>query len=295
VPSVAVLGEALVDVAPDGERPGGSPYNVAIGLARLGLPAAFLGRLATDRYGAALRAHAEASGVDLRHAITAAEPSTLATVHLDAAGSAHYEFRVEGTADFAWTDAELAALPRFDVLHVGSLASWLPPGAAVIDRWLRGRPAALVSYDPNVRPGLQPDARQARADVERMLPSADVVKASADDVSYLYGAERHQDVARRWLARGPRLVVITRGGDGPIAVTARATVERPSPQIGVVDTVGAGDAFTAGLLDAIVRRGMPDDESLGAALDEAALVAAITCTRAGADPPWRSELASWTP
>ena len=289
MPIVAVLGEALVDVAPDGERPGGSPYNVAIGLARLGQPAAFLGRLATDHYGKLLREHAEQSGVDLSHTVAADEPSTLATVHLDEAGSAHYEFRVDGTADFAWTDAELAVLPALDVLHVGSLASWLPPGAGVIDRWLSRRPARFVSYDPNVRPALQPDAQQAGRDVARALRRADLVKASADDVAYLYGTEPIGHVARRWLALGPRLVVITRGGHGPVAFTARERVARPSPEVTVVDTVGAGDAFTAGLLDALLRRDLQTDD-LAAILDEAALVAAITCSRPGADPPWRAEI-----
>lgn len=289
MPLVAVLGEALVDVAPDGERPGGSPYNVAVGLARLGRPTAFIGRLATDRYGTLLREHARRSGVDLRHVVTAGEPSTLATVHLDGAGAAHYDFRVDGTADFAWTDAELAALPAIDVLHFGSLASWLPPAAEGIDRWLSRHRPGFVSYDPNVRPALQPDPAKARAEVERSLRHADLVKASAEDVAYLYGNDPIERAARRWLALGPTVVVITRGAAGPIACTALSTVARPSPQVRVVDTVGAGDAFTAGLLDALLQRELCCDD-LSAVLDEAALVAAITCSRAGADPPWRDEI-----
>ena len=297
MPFVAVLGEALVDVAPDGEWPGGSPLNVAVGLARLGRPAAFLGRFARDRYGTLLRQHAAAAGVDLRFAVDAAEPSTVARVHLDAGGSAGYDFTVDGTADFAWTGAELARMPAIDVLHVGSLASWLPPGADVIDHWLSGRPAAFVSYDPNVRPALQRDRTRARQVVERSVGRANLVKASAEDLAYLYGTEAVEPVARRWLALGPSLVVITRGGEGPIACTAAGTLARPSPRVEVVDTVGAGDAFTAGLLDALLRRELTGErigqDDVATILDEAALVAAITCTRAGANPPTREQVLAW--
>ncbi|MGH8960183.1 MAG: carbohydrate kinase family protein [Jatrophihabitantaceae bacterium] len=307
-PVLAVIGEALIDLVhgADGTatpRPGGSPLNVAIGLARLHQPTAFLGRFGGDEYGRLLRAHAADSGVDLRRAIAAAEPSTVAAVHLDDHGAAQYEFTVEGTADFAWTDGELTIGPSVRVVHFGSLASWLPPGDAVVARRiaeLNSAGAAVISYDPNVRPHLQPDAGAARAQVEGSLRHAHVVKASDEDVRYLYGDEPVADVARRWQASGPGLVVITRGADGPLALANGTLLARPSFPIELVDTVGAGDAFTSGLLDALVRRDVTTPERLirltgsvlADVLDEGALVAAITCSRAGANPPTRAELIS---
>lgn len=305
-PVLAVIGEALIDLvpSPDGStiaRSGGSPLNVAVGLARLQQPTAFLGRFGADGYGAQLRAHAAVSGVNLDHAIAAAEPSTVARVELDDGGVAHYEFTVEGTADFAWTDAELQIPSSARIVHFGSLTSWLPPGAAVLNRRiaaLHGSGQRLISYDPNVRPLLQPDVAVARRQVEASVRHAHVVKASDADVQYLYGDEPIERVAQRWQSSGPNLVVITCGPDGALAFADGTLLARPSPAIELVDTVGAGDAFTSGLLDALVRCGCSRPEALleltGAALaailDHAALVAAITCSRAGADPPTLAEL-----
>jgi fructokinase len=308
-PVFAVIGEALIDLVDPGDdtaflaNPGGSPLNVAVGLARLGQPVAFVGRFSSDPFGTVLRNHAARSGVDLTLAVEDRQPSTVALLELED-GVARYEFSVEGTVDFQWADAELARLPpsvRF--VHFGSLASWLPPGDAVIARriaTLRAAGDVIVSYDPNVRPQLQPDASAARAQVERALRHAQLVKASAEDVHWLYGAEPVESVAQRWLAAGPDLVVVTRGGDGAAAfVAGAAPIERPVYPAPVLDTVGAGDAFTSGLLDVLGRRGITAARLLGelrrpetitAILDEAALVAALTCTRAGADSPRRSEV-----
>src|SRR5579859_161437 len=170
-PSVAVIGEALIDLAPvPGDaaflaRPGGSPLNVAVGLARLDCPTTFFGRFSGDPFGTVLRSHATRSGVDLAHAVSTSAPSTIALVDLDDEGVARYEFSVDGTADFGWADPELIELPTSAaVLHFGSLASWLPPGDEAIARAVSRAYhdlAALISYDPNVRPQLQPSAAQA--------------------------------------------------------------------------------------------------------------------------------------
>lgn len=311
---IAVIGEALIDLVeaddddPRLAHPGGSPYNVAIGLARLGQPAAFVGRISRDPLGTVLRNHAVRSDVDLSLAVDAHEPSTVALIELADDGSADYHFGVDGTADFRWTETELAAVPT-DVagVHFGSLASWLAPGDAVIARRvavLRDAGVA-VSYDPNVRPTLQPDRTTARDQVERGVALAHLVKTSDEDVAYLYGDEPVEAVAQRWLGdgtRGPALVVITRGGDGAVAVTRAGVIDRPQPACAVVDTVGAGDAFTAGLLDALSTRGMFTaaglariaDGDLAEVLDHAGRVAGITCSRAGANPPWRRELSGAT-
>ena len=306
-PEIAVVGEALMDVVEAGDdeprlaRPGGSPYNVALGLARLGRRAAYVGRLSRDPLGQLLRAHAERSGVDLSYAVDAAEPSTVALVTLDDAGAAQYRFGVDGTADFAFTDAELAHVPStVAAVHFGSLASWLGPGDAAIARRVAAARAAgaAVTYDPNVRPHLQPDATAARAQVEQAVRLAHLVKMSEEDLAWTHPGEAPDDVARAWLAAGAAVVVVTHGGRGATAHTASGSVRRTPPAIEVVDTVGAGDAFMSGLLDALLRRRLLtpdalltlDDPVLAGVLDDGALVAAVTCTRAGANPPRRADV-----
>ncbi|MFN2518606.1 MAG: carbohydrate kinase [Jatrophihabitantaceae bacterium] len=308
-PQFAVIGEALVDLVDPGDdtactaRAGGSPLNVAVGLARLDQDVAFVGRFSTDPFGTVLRNHATRSGVDTSLAVEGRQPSTIALVRLED-GVARYEFSIDATVDFQWADSELAALPpTVRWVHFGSLASWMAPGDAAIARRVAALHAAgsvILSYDPNVRPPLQPEAASARDQVERALRYAHLVKASAEDVAWLYGAQSPESVAQRWLAAGPGLVVITHGGEGATAfVPDAAPLDRPVYPAAVVDTVGAGDAFTAGLLDALGRRnisaphllaGLRNPAMLAAVLDEAALVAALTCTRAGANPPWRSEV-----
>jgi fructokinase len=308
---IAVIGETLIDLVEAGDdeprlaRPGGSPYNVAVGLARLGQPTAFVGRFSHDPLGTVLRNHALRSDVDLSLSVTAHEPSTIALVQLAPDGSADYEFGVDGTADFRWTAAELAAVPT-DVagVHFGSLASWLAPGDAAIAARVASLRAAgvAISYDPNVRPHLQPDRAAARARVEAAVGVAHLVKTSDEDLAYLYPGEPVESVARQWLAGpdGPSVVVVTRGAAGVGAVTSRGVLDRRPVPCDVVDTVGAGDAFTAGLLDALaVRRSLTPDalavlgddpDTLAEVLDHAGTVAAITCSRAGANPPRRHEL-----
>jgi fructokinase len=304
-PVVAVIGEALIDLAEDGDdeprlaRPGGSPYNVAIGLARLERHAAFVGRFSADPLGAVLRRHAERSSVDLSLSIAAPEPSSIAMVEL-VDGIARYRFGVEGTADFQFIDAELAPVAdTVHALHFGSLASWTAPGDAAIERLVRSvRGRLLVTYDPNVRPHLQPDPAVAREQVERSLALAHLVKTSDEDVAYLYPGVALDEVARGWLALGPAVVIVTRGGEGATAFTAGSQVDRPVGRTAVVDTVGAGDSFMSGLLDGLIERDLLtpgaldaiDAGVLGELLERASLIAAITCSRAGANPPRRSEL-----
>lgn len=308
-PAIAVIGEALIDVVELGDdeprlaRPGGSPYNVALGLARLGHAVSFVGRISHDPLGSILRSHALRSSVDLSHVIDTADPTTVALVELAGDGSARYRFGVDGTADFQWTDDELARVPTgFACVHFGSLASWLPPGAGAIARRAEEFRAAgaLVTYDPNVRPLLQPDRAAARTAVEAAIPLAHLVKVSDDDLAWLRPGEPAEQIARDWLGLGPAAVVITRAAGGSLAVTPGGVTDRPSVPVDVVDTVGAGDAFMSGLLDALARRGRlhPDaipDAPFAELLDDAALVAAVTCARAGANPPRRDDLASFRP
>ncbi len=309
--SFAVIGETVIDLFDPGDgsaclaRPGGSPLNVAIGLARLGNPTAFVARLSRDPLGTVLLRHLERSGVGTAHVVRVAEPSTMALVELSD-GQARYEFSVGGTADFQWSAAEVSVLPvGASAVHFGSLGSWLPPGDELINQRvaeLRADGSVLISYDPNARPPLQPDVREARAKVRRSAALAHVIKASSEDVDWLYGGDPRA-AADAWLRQGAGLVVITDGASGSTGWTpGLPPVTRPAFPAQVIDTVGAGDAFMSGLLDSLARRGLAaarelgmlaDATVLGAVLDDAAVVAAMTCGRVGADPPTRASVAEF--
>jgi fructokinase len=294
----------LIDLVDSGDQRtftahlSGSPLNVAVGLARLGQPTQFLARFSQDTFGRRLRDFAERNGVGLTGAVDAPQPSTLAVVNLDEHRKAHYDFYLDGSVDWQWRPDELVVPDGTAILHAGSLTSWTPPGAEhVVATLRRTRPAALVSYDPNVRPALLGTPARARPLIEAAVATADLVKASDDDIAWLYPGDRPGDTARRWLGLGATAVVITRGASGAVGFRRGADpLERPVRPVQLVDTIGAGDAFTSGLLDALARAGVRDPASLaavdlGAALDEAILVAALTCERAGADPPTAAEIA----
>lgn len=303
---VVVCGEAVVDLVQSGPRtwtshPGGSPANVAVGLARLGVPVALLARLSGDAFGRMLREHLAAAGVDLDLTVDAAQPSTLAVAGLDAAGVASYDFWVEGTADWQWTDSELPTRlpPSVQALHTGSMALEVEPGASRLIALLeRVGEQVLVSYDPNVRLARLGAREAGLAAVERVVARADVVKVSSEDLAWLLPGVAAEQVLQRWLALGPALVVVTDGSEGALATSGSGVLRVPAPVVQVVDTVGAGDAFTAGLLAALAEQGLLERAALVAAPEQVLLavlahavqVAALTCTRPGADPPTRDEL-----
>jgi fructokinase len=328
--TLAVLGELVVDLlpvpsagaGPEGTapqyvaRPGGNALNVAVAAGRLGTPVRLLARLGTGPLAVNLRRHAELSGVDPAGFVDADEPVSVAVVGLGADGSPAYGFHVAGAADWQWTDDELArVLPAGTVLlHVGSISSWTAPGSEAIARLVeRLSGSALISVDPNIRPALAdgPAARllgntagDVRVRLDRLLAHADIVKVSSEDLAWLEPDTAHDDTglddaARRWASRGPALVVLTDGG-APLRVArpGRELLHRAPPPVEVVDAVGAGDSLAAGLFAGLLEHGVTDrtalerltDEQLLEVIDEAALVAAINCTRVGADPPTRADL-----
>jgi fructokinase len=273
--TVLVVGESLVDVVsrPDGtivERPGGSPANVAVALARLGLDVQLLTALGDDPHGQLVRAHVEASGVAVLAAPLAR--TAVALAELDATGAATYRF------DLSWDLAGAPAPAAPNWLHVGSLGTVLAPGADQVAALVaRHRGSCLISFDPNCRPLLtgQPDLPA----VEALVAQCDVVKLSDEDADFLLPGLPLEDVLRRWRGLGPRLVVVTRGPDSALALTDEL-VEVPVPDgAPVIDTVGAGDTFMAGLI-----------ATRGTSLDLAAAAARITVSRVGADPPWKHEV-----
>jgi fructokinase len=311
---VAVVGEALVDFVQAGPEPyfeafvGGSPANVAVGLARLGTPVRLAARISADPLGRRIRRHLDANGVDLSHAVAAAEHSTLAIVGIGEDGGADYDFRVEGTADWQWHDGELEQALGAPVaaVHSGSLALTMAPGADVVLTALtRGRATATISYDPNCRPLLMGARDELLARVERILALADVVKASADDIAWLLPGTSPEEAAEEWLTRGPAIVAITLGADGAVAASREAgVVRRPGLAVQVADTIGAGDSFTSTLLAGLRDRSLLgaaqrdaleriDAATLGELLEEAVLASAFTCTRRGPEPPTRAELAAF--
>jgi fructokinase len=299
---ILVAGEALVDLTParcgDGigylPRPGGSPYNVAVGLGRLDVPVGFLGRLSTDTFGRLLREHLQASQVSLTYVLDAEEATTLAFVHLGDDEEPEYAFYTEGTAGRVLLPEHLPAIPEGAAIHFGSFSLALEPGASTLEGLLRRESRRrLLSLDPNVRPGLVSDQDAYLRRLEGLVRLVDLVKVSRADLAWLYPRQAPEAVASRWLGLGPALVVVTLGKDGSEGFGAAVRASAATPPVTVVDTVGAGDAFTSAALaylhrhDTLDRRGL---EALGAAELEALLafangIAAETCTRPGADPP----------
>ena len=297
---VLVVGEALVDLVQraDGSRheaPGGSPANVALTLGRLGRHPLLLTSLGDDDRGRTVRAWLAAS--DVRVTGAGVGRTSTATAVLDASGAASYEF------DLAW-DVDTALAEAAEVLHVGSVATVLEPGATAVAALVADRRgAATISFDPNVRPALIDDVTAARARVEQLVALADVVKVSDEDLRWLFPDQSVEVAAAAWLAAGPAVVVVTLGGDGALALTAAGRVTVPAPQVTVVDTVGAGDTFMGALLDGLIQAGLVGADRRDALremplglleqlLVRSAAAAAVTVSRPGADPPTRAELAA---
>ncbi|MFD5320263.1 carbohydrate kinase [Streptomyces sp. NPDC127098] len=291
---VTVVGEALVDLLwKTGARdvhaaPGGSPANVAVGLRRLGRPTTLLTSWGEDPPGELVRAHLAETGLTVRRVPADTDRTIVALAYLGVDGAARYDFLA------SWDPRELPVPEDTAVLHTGSLAVVIEPGASRVLELCRQRRAAgtTVAADLNVRPAVQPDRGAYLEAARRLAASVDVLKASDEDLAWLFPGTEPADAARTLLAAGPRLVVVTLGARGALAVTSGHEVGVAAPAVTVVDTIGAGDTFQAALLDSIAERGAPPvaPDELSTVLRRCATAAAITCTRIGADPPTREEL-----
>ncbi len=299
--SVLVVGEALVDliVSPDGATtavPGGGPFNAARTIARLGVPVAFGGRLSTDAFGRRLSTMLTDDGATV--ALPAREDllTTLALAELDESGAATYRFYTLGTAGPAVSPGDLTLTPGTTLVSVGTLGLILEPIATAAEELVSTLPHdVLLVLDPNCRPLVTPNAVEYRARIHRIVPRADVVKVSGDDLQYLYPEFSPIDAARQLLVEGARLVLFTDGAASVRALTRDWEAELPVPRVDVVDTVGAGDAFGGAFIAFWQRseRGRTDltNESLvRETVERAIAVAGITCQRAGANPPFLHEL-----
>ena len=297
-----VAGEALIDlVATGGDElvgyPGGGPFNTARTIARLEQPVAFLGRVSTDSFGVRLRGDLQADGVALEGLVTTEDPSTLALAELDAGGAARYRFYVHGTSapGLRWEDVPAFATESA-VFYAGALGLVFEPTAETLERVVATvSDETLVALDPNCRPAAIPDAQAYKARLERMLARTDLLKASAEDLEWLMPGVEPVAAARALLERGPRLAVVTRGGDGAVVVTADRSVPVMAPKVQVVDTIGAGDAFGGGFIAAWLAggHGRQDLGDVDAAVEATAFacrVAGLTCARAGASPPQLADL-----
>lgn len=295
-PDVVVIGEALVDVviSPRGtvEHPGGSPMNVAYGLARLGVTTALLTSLGDDARGAAIEAHVRSAGVELLPGSQSAGRTASATATLASDGSASYEF------DISWELAPVAPAYLPKVVHTGSIATFLAPGAAAVKALLeQSHRECMVTYDPNIRPDLLGSQAEARSIFEDLVPLTDVVKLSDEDAAWLYPRLSLEDAAARILELGTGLAVVTRGSAGSLLATPATRQHVPSIRSVVADTIGAGDSYMAALIYGLLTRGTeglgPDVlESLGRTATKAA---AITVRRPGANPPTSGELMAELP
>ena len=306
---ILVCGEALIDLVPvpAGDelayvaRAGGSSFNVAIGLGRLGAPVGFLGRISTDRFGRMLLGRLEADGVDCGLVEDGDEPTTLAVVQIEAGSEPAYAFYGEGTADrmFGAGRAPVRLPDEVGALHLGSISMVREPGASALEALMRReRGRRVLTLDPNIRPSLVGERATYLERLESWVSLADVVKVSRADLGWLYPGTEPDAAAAAWLARGPGLVVVTKGQDGVLGMTARDRIEVAGTPVLVSDTVGAGDAFTSGLLARLHATGRLERsrvreipaEALRDCLAFANRAAAITCTRAGAQPPTLAEM-----
>ena len=294
--SIWVAGEVLIDLIPrGGERVaivGGGPANTAKALARLGFDSYFIDGLSTDQYGEQARAELLADGVKLDYTLTSNNPTCLATVTLDENGSASYEFLIDGTATFEFNESWLPDPTHPPaVLHVGTLATIVEPGATNLFNWAKKVKAPLV-FDPNIRSSVVNDRTRYQQIVEKWATISSVIKMSDDDLSWLYPEMDFRSAAENFISEKTQLVVITKGASGLDGFTEDGEVSVPGVKVDVVDTVGAGDTVGAILVEAIVKYGIDNlvGTTLENALNRAAAAAAITCSRAGANPPTLKEL-----
>jgi fructokinase len=293
--SIWVCGEVLIDILPTGPVVGGGPANTAKALARLGHDVHFIDGISSDAYGQSARAELLRDGVNLDLALTSDKPTCTATVSLDAKGVASYEFLIDGTATFDFHSSWLPDPYRFQpqVLHIGTLVTVIEPGASALYDWaMQVAEFAPIVFDPNIRPSVQPDRDLYEAAVEKWAALSAVIKVSDDDLAWLFPNQSIDDVANRWINDGVFLVVVTRGANGMVGYTADGRVEVPGVKVDVVDTVGAGDTVGAIVVEAMLSHGLVElrGDILQEVLARAAGAAAITCSRQGAQPPYKHEL-----
>ncbi|MBZ9661500.1 carbohydrate kinase [Mesorhizobium sp. ESP-6-4] len=306
---ILCCGEALIDMLPrtttQGEAAfapyvGGAVFNSAIALGRLGAPAGFFSGLSSDLFGGQFREALGASKVSSTYAHTSPRPTTLAFVRLTN-GQATYTFYDENTAGRMLTIEDLPKLgPEIEAMLFGAISLISEPAGSAYEEFMRREHRSRVMMlDPNIRPNFIPDKAKHLRRIREMMAMADIVKLSDEDLKWFDEAGSHEDVVRNWLERGPKLIVVTHGSEGAVGYSKAHKVTVMPQKVKVIDTVGAGDTFNAGILASLHEQGLLTKAAIGdlpedairQALELGAKAAAVTVSRAGANPPWRHEIA----
>ena len=293
--SIWVAGEVLIDMLPNGDVVGGGPANTAKALARLGYEVDFIDGLSTDTNGVNARKALERDGVGLALSLKSEKPTCTATLTLDSHGGAQYEFFIKETATFDFNTSWLPDPSRLkpSALHIGTLATIIEPGATALFDWaVRVGEFAPIIFDPNIRPSVLDDRAIYASAVEKWVSIASIIKVSDDDLKWLYPNETLDEVAHRWIEQGVSCVVVTRGVHGLIGFTEHGMEEVDGAKITVVDSVGAGDTVGAIVVEGVIAHSVAGllGHVLNKVLHKAAIAAGITCSRAGAEPPYKHEL-----
>ncbi len=297
---VWVCGEVLIDLIPDAKERkavvGGGPANTAKALAKLGIATQFIDGISSDQYGQMALKELQQDGVLLDYVNSSEKPTALAIISLSPAGAATYEFVIDETATFdfshTWLPDPFKLKPA--LLHIGTLVTAIEPAASILHEWAsQVAEVAAVVFDPNIRPAVLGNRDLYVAAVEKWVAISACVKVSDDDLYWLYPDEKIESVVNRWLSDGVALVVVTYGAKGITGYTSSGSVAVDAVKVEVVDTVGAGDTVGAVLVEAIIEKGLSNltGDLLRNALARAAGAAAITCSRTGARPPSKMELA----
>jgi len=312
MPSVLVIGEALVDVVHgiNGEIkniPGGSPANTAVALARLGTKTYMKARTSTDQFGTEIRNYLTSQNINLDYSLVVKNPSSVVNALIQKDGSAKYEANLRGAADYGWTYEELDQVidPDIQIVQLGSLTSYIEPGATNVEKWfskLRQSNKYLLTFDPNIRHPLDGENEvDVRSRAKKLASLSHVVKASDEDLNWIFSNNNPQDSAINIIESGASLVVVTLGKKGAFAVNKKLEiVEVKANEIAVIDTIGAGDTFAAALITQLLENSWINknalenlsSDDLTEILTNCSAVSAITCSRQGANPPHRHEV-SW--
>jgi fructokinase len=312
MPSVLVIGEALVDVVHgiNGEIkniPGGSPANTAVALARLGTKTYMKARTSTDKFGTEIRNYLTNQNVNLDYSLVVKSPSSVVNALIQKDGSAKYEANLRGAADYGWTFEELDQVidPDIQIVQLGSLTSYIEPGATNVEKWfskLRQSNKYLLTFDPNIRHPLDGENEvDVRSRAKKLASLSHVVKASDEDLNWIFSNNNPQDSAINVIESGASLVVVTLGKKGAFAVNKKLEiVEVKANEIAVIDTIGAGDTFAAALITQLLENSWINknalenlsSDDLTEILTNCSAASAITCSRQGANPPHRHEV-SW--
>jgi fructokinase len=312
MPSVLVIGEALVDVVHGinggiKNIPGGSPANTAVALARLGTKTYMKARTSHDQFGEEIRNYLTNQNVNLDYSLVVDSPSSVINAVIQKDGSAKYEANLKGAADYGWTFEELNQVidPDIQIVQLGSLTSYVEPGATNVEKWfnqLRQSNKHLLTFDPNIRHPLDGENEvDVRNRAKKLASLSHVVKASDEDLNWIFSNNNPQDSAIKIIESGASLVIVTLGKKGAFAVNKKLEiVEVTANEIAVIDTIGAGDTFAAALITQLLEKSWITEnalEKLSKAdlikiLNNCSMASAITCSRQGANPPHRHEV-SW--